>query len=103
MPFTFRDNIIAGGNYFWVGYRGIHPNYKFSNSLISGNAFYMGFNEKEIMPDVLNKPVEKGIRKSGKVLFNEVKTNGIPKDYLNLSSSSAGKDIDAGIFDNVKK
>jgi hypothetical protein len=100
MPFTFSDNIIAGGNYFWVGYRGIHSNYKFSNSLITGNASYMGFNEEEIMPDRLNKPVEKGIRKSGRVFFNEVNTKEIPKDYLNLSSSSAGSDIDAGIFKN---
>jgi hypothetical protein len=80
MPFTFSDNIIAGGNYFWVGYRGTHPNYKFNNSLISGNAFYMGFNEEEIMPDLLNKPIEKGIRKFGKVLFNEVK----PREYQRI-------------------
>jgi hypothetical protein len=102
-PFTFNDNIIADGNYFWVGYRGIHPNYKFSNSLISGNVCYMGFNEKEIMPDLLNKPIEKGVRKSGQVLLNEVRTKGIPKDYLNLSPSSAGWGIDAGIFDHAKK
>jgi hypothetical protein len=103
MPFTFHDNIVARGNYFFVGYRGIHPNYRFSNSVISGNAHYMGFNEDEIMPDTLNKPVGKNINKSGKVVLNEIKTKGIPKDYLNLSASSAGRDIDAGIFDHAKK
>lgn len=101
-PFTFHDNIVADGNYFWVGYRGVHPNYQFSNSVIAGNASYMGFNEDEIIPDRLNKPVEKGIRKSGTVLLNEVTAKGIPGDYLNLSPASAGKDIDAGIFLNSK-
>jgi hypothetical protein len=100
MPFTFSNNIIADCNYFWVGYRGVHTNYKFTNSLIAGNTFYLGFNEEEIMPDLLNKPIEKGVRKSGKVFFNEVNTKEIPKDYLNLSSSSAGSNIDAGIFKN---
>ena len=27
MPFTFHDNIIANGNYVWIGYKGVHPNY----------------------------------------------------------------------------
>ncbi|WPU91889.1 hypothetical protein SNE25_21465 [Mucilaginibacter sabulilitoris] len=98
MPFTFTDNIIADGNYFWVGYRGIHRNYKFSHSLISGNVAYMGFNEEEIVPDLLNKPIEKQVRKSGKVILNEITIKGQPKDYLNLSPTSAGRDIDAGIF-----
>jgi hypothetical protein len=102
MPFIFSDNIVAAGNYFWVGYRGVHTNYKFNHSLISENAFYMGFNEEEITPDLLNRPFEKNVRKSGEVLLNEVQTKGIPKDYLNIAPSSAGKDIDAGIFEDVR-
>jgi hypothetical protein len=102
MTFTFSNNIVTESNYFWVGYRGVHPNYKFSNSLISGNTFYMGFNEAEIEPDLLNKPIERGIQKSGKVQLIEVKTKGIPQEYLNLSPSSAGRNLDAGIKLNME-
>ena len=62
----------------------------------------MGFNEEEIIPDLLNKPIERGVSKSGKVLLNEVNIKGIPKDYLNLTTSSAGRNIHAGIFENLK-
>ena len=98
MPFTFSDNIVTNCNYFWIGYRGAHANYKFANSLISENAFYLGFNEEDVKPDRLNKPIEQNIQKVGKVALSEVQTRGIPKDYLNLSSSSPGANIDAGIF-----
>jgi hypothetical protein len=98
MPFTFSDNIVADGNYFFVGYRSKHTNYKFSNSLIAGNKAYMGFNEEEVMPDQLNKPVEDHVLKSGKVDLVQITLKGIPANYLNLSPSSAGADIDAGIF-----
>ncbi|WPU97790.1 hypothetical protein SNE26_17320 [Mucilaginibacter sp. cycad4] len=98
MPFTFSDNIVTNCNYFWIGYRGAHANYKFANSLISQNAFYLGFNEEEVKPDLLNKPIEQNIQKFGKVTLSEVKTKEIPKDYLNLLSSSPGAGIDAGIF-----
>jgi len=98
LPFTFRDNIISNSNYFFVGYKGVHTNYVFNNSLIANNTHYMAFNGDSISPDTLNRPIEKNIRKSGTVTLNEVTANGIPKNYLNLSDSSAGKDISAGIF-----
>ncbi|HVW15015.1 MAG TPA: hypothetical protein VHB54_14365 [Mucilaginibacter sp.] len=98
VPFTFSDNVITGCNYFWVGYRGKHPNYKFTNSQISGNAHYMGFNEQEILPDTINKPMEERVRKSGKVSLVEADLKGLPLNYLNLAASSAGSDIEAGLF-----
>ena len=98
LPFTFRDNIISNNNYFFVGYKGVHTNYVFNNSLIANNTHYMAFNGDSISPDTLNKPAENNIRKSGTVTLNEVTANGIPKNYLNLSASSTGKDIPAGIF-----
>lgn len=97
-PLTFRDNIISNSNYFFVGYEGVHTNYVFANSLIVNNAHYMGFNGNSIRPDTLNKPTENDIRKFGTVILNEITANGVPNNYLNLSASSAGNDIPAGIF-----
>lgn len=102
LPFTFHDNIVANGNYFWVGAKGIHKNYLFSNSVISGNTNYLGVNGDTIAPDQINKPTERNIDKSGKVVLSEITAGGVPHDYLNLSGSSAGKQIDAGIFINKK-
>jgi len=100
LPFTFRDNVISNNNYFFVGYKGVHTNYVFSNSLISNNSHYMGFNGDNISPDNINKPTEQNIIKSGTVILDEVTANGVPKNYLNLSVSSASNDIPAGIFKN---
>ncbi|HEY2648589.1 MAG TPA: hypothetical protein VGI38_05330 [Puia sp.] len=103
VPFTFRDNIVAACNYFFVGYRGIHDNYSFSNSLITDNRYYMGFNGEQIKPDMENKPKEDHIVKSGTVFLNEVTLSGTPSDYLQPSPVSAGRDIDAGIFKKLFK
>lgn len=97
LPFTFRDNVVSNSNYFFVGYKGIHTNYVFSNSLISNNSHYMGFNGDNISPDNVNKPTEQNVIKSGTVILNEVTANGVPKNYLNLPVPSAGN-IQAGIF-----
>lgn len=102
LPFTFHNNIVANGNYFWVGAKGIHKNYLFSNSVISGNANHLGINGDTIASDQVNKPTEKNIDKSGKVFLSEITAEGVPRDYLNLSGSSAGGQIDAGIFINKK-
>ena len=48
-----------------------------------------------------NKHKEIKIRKSGNILLSEVKTEGLPKDYLNLSPQSDGNDLNAGIFKHV--
>lgn len=98
LPFTFQNNIIANSNYAIVGYKGTHRNYVFSNSLFVDNKYYLGFNGDTVEPDIVNKPTENNIQKTGKVILNEVIAEGIPKNHLNLSSASAGKDIDAGIF-----
>lgn len=103
LPFTFHDNIVANGNYFWVGAKGVHKNYLFSNSVISGNANYLGINGDTIAPDQVNKPTEKNIDKLGKVFLSEITAEGVPRDYLNLSGNSAGRQIDAGIFINKKR
>ena len=100
-PFTFSNNIIANGNYFWVSEKDHIHHYIFSNSLISNNHYYMGLNGMEVEgPDVKNTPIEVNISKTGDVLLSEVTAKGAPHNYLNLSPQSAGNELNAGIFKN---
>ncbi|SHM04320.1 right-handed parallel beta-helix repeat-containing protein [Mucilaginibacter sp. OK098] len=100
-PFTFSNNIIANGNYFWVSDKEHTHHYTFSNSLITNNKYFMGLNGMEIEgPDIKNTPIEVNISKTGNVLLNEVTAKGIPHNYLNLSPESAGNELHAGIFKN---
>jgi len=103
LPFTFSDNIVTNGNYFFVGYKGVHPTYTFRHSLISGNAHYLGFNGDSLQVDRQNRPRELDIRKTGRVLLSEITAMGVPGDYLNLAPGSAGRDLDAGIFLRVSR
>jgi hypothetical protein len=102
-PFVFRDNVVTGCNYFWVRPENTFPEYTFSHSLITDNGNYMGmYTPKGLVPATKNNHTETDIRKTGKVLLSEVKTSGLPKDYLNLLPESDGKDIPAGIFKKTK-
>jgi hypothetical protein len=101
--FLFSNNIVSHCNYFWVRPEHTAPKYVFSNSLITENDQYLGFySNKGLIPATKNEQVEKNVRKTGKLLLSEVKTEGLPKDYLNLAPESDGKEIGAGIFKNVK-
>ncbi len=100
LPFTFHDNIIANGSYVFISDKGEHHYYNFSNSVIAGNTYYLGFNGDTLLPDNVNKPTEKNIQKNGSVVLNEVTADGVPNDYLHVSKKSLGSDIDAGIFIN---
>jgi len=103
-PFIFRNNIVTHCSYFWLRPEDTQPAYAFSNSLIVDNDHYMGFYTSHGPVEALkNSHTETAIQKSGKVILNEVKTQGMPNDYLNLTSESAGKDISAGIFKKPKK
>jgi hypothetical protein len=103
IPFIFHDNIVVNGNYFWVGDKGVHKNYTFSNSIIANNHHYIGINGDTIEgEDSLSKPTEKNIYKSAKVMLSEITANEYPKDYLNVLSVQQGIDIKAGIFINRK-
>lgn len=64
----------------------------------------MGYISNELIPATTNNLIEKNIRKTGKVLLVEIKTEKQqPHNYLNLAPGSAGSDIPAGIFKNDKK
>jgi hypothetical protein len=102
--FLFRNNIVTNCAYFWLRPENTAPKYTFSTSVITGNAHYMGFYGPKgpVEANEANQ-VEQGIRKSGTVLLSEVKTNGLPTDYLNLLPQSDGYDVKAGIFKTPKK
>ena len=100
--FTFRNNIVSHCNFFWVRPENTQPAYKFTNSLITENAEFMGYyGSKGLVPADKNSHFETSVKKTGKVLLSEVKTEGLPKDYLNLIEGSDGKEISAGIFKQI--
>jgi hypothetical protein len=103
-PFVFRDNIITGCNYVWVRPENTQPEYVFAHSLFTNNTHYLGYHEHDKLHPVATEHLtESDVRKSGNVLLVEVRTEGLPHDYLNLSPESDGQDIGAGIFQRVKK
>jgi len=103
-PFIFRNNIITHCEYFWLRPDNTAPAYVFANSFIVNNEHYMGFYTSNGPVDAVNNGhMETNIRKTGKIILSEVKTKGMPADYLNLTSESDGKDIEAGIFKKSKK
>ncbi len=64
----------------------------------------MGYYAKDgSIPAEKNEHIENQIQKTGKLILSEVKTNGLPKDYLNPTKESAGEELGAGIFINPKK
>jgi len=47
--------------------------------------------------------IAKNVRRAGKVLLTEINKDTIPRNYLNLTESAAGRDIPAGIFRVIKR
>jgi hypothetical protein len=103
-PFTFRNNIITNCSFFWVRPENTQPAYTFSNSLITNNSGYMGFiTNHGLVPATKSNLTEKGIRKRGKISLVQIETDKEqPRNYLNLSPASDGRDLRAGIFKNER-
>ncbi|MVM30872.1 hypothetical protein GO755_12590 [Spirosoma sp. HMF4905] len=102
--FVFRNNIVTNCAYFWLRPENTTPGYTFATSVITGNAHYMGFfGSKGAVEASETNQIEHGVRKSGTILLSEVKTNGLPTDYLNLLPQSDGYDLKAGIFKTPKQ
>ena len=100
-PFVFHDNIVADCNYFWGNvHAGDHPDFLFSNSLITGNEHYLGGTDSVgLVPfDGDDHHRETGIRRSGTVLLKEITHKTVPRDYLHVAANSDGKDIPAGVL-----
>jgi hypothetical protein len=102
VPFRFENNIVYGCNYFWLEIKPANLGlYTFRNSLISGNEHILAGqdNNGNLIPFTGKETYRAdGVRTSGVVLLSDVKTDGLPKDYLNLLPASAGYDLHAGIF-----
>ncbi|GAB4011774.1 hypothetical protein GCM10028808_26160 [Spirosoma migulaei] len=102
--FLFRNNVVTNCEYVWLRAPDTTPKYTFSNSVIAGNAHYMGFyGSKGAIEANETNQIEQGVKKTGTILLSEVKTNGLPPDYLNLLPQSAGYDLKAGIFKTRKQ
>jgi hypothetical protein len=105
-PFIFRDNIVTRCNYFWGGSEDHdHGYYTFNHSLICDNDHYVGIWTANGGVEPIKRDEtyhETNIRKSGTVKLVEVKTEGLPKRYLNLAPDSDGLDTEAGIFKSVQ-
>ncbi|WP_159466720.1 hypothetical protein [Dyadobacter sp. 3J3] len=102
--FVFKNNIVSNCTYFWLRAENTFPKYTLNNSLITNNDGFMGYYAKNgAIPADKNEHTENQIQKSGKLILSEVKTNGLPKDYLNPTKESAGKELGAGIFINPKQ
>ncbi len=96
---TFRNNIISHCNFFWNRPENTFPTYTFSNSIITDVTSYMGFyTPRGLEPAEKNSHMEKDIKRTGKLVFSEVKTQGLPKDYLHLTAQSDGAALKAGVF-----
>jgi hypothetical protein len=102
--FTFDHNVVAQCDYFWVISDKALPKLTFKNSLLTGIGHYIGINtDKGLVEAKETTHTEQGIRKSGTVLLSEVKTHGLPSDYLNLLPQSAGYELQASIFKTTKR
>jgi hypothetical protein len=105
-PFIFKDNIVSHCSYFWAASSGHDLSYyTFDHSLICENDNYVGMQNGQgaVMPLPSKENFkETGVRKSGRIKLVEVKTEGLPPGYLNLSKESDGLDIGAGIFKIMK-
>jgi hypothetical protein len=101
-PFVFKNNVITHCNYFWLRQKSTQPAYTFANSIITGNDHYLGFFGNVPEPATGDSVNEIHLQKTGKLLFSEVKTEGLPVDYLNLIAGSDGLELDAGIFKKPK-
>lgn len=99
--FVFKNNVVTGGNYFWIKGKKSSINYEINDCVIADNLHYYGAwsNEKnEIVECDKHNLSEKNIVKSGKIQLVERKTYWFPHNNLNLTSNSTGLDLNAGIF-----
>ena len=98
-PFVFENNIVANSEYLWLRAEKTYPKYHFKNCLFSGMQHEMGYyGQNGAAPTDRNAHSEEHVARTGKLLLSEVATNGLPKDYLNPLTQSAGKELNAGIF-----
>lgn len=101
-PFNFSNNIVSHCRFLWAASKGRdHSYYRFDHSLICENENYIGMQDGNggVMPLPARETcTEKDIRRTGTVKLVEVKVDGYPPEWLNLTKDSDGNDLGAGIF-----
>ncbi len=101
--FTFRNNIVAHCNYFWIRREDTYPKYTFHNSIITSNKYFMGmYTSNGLVEATKNEHTEVAVRRQGHILLSEAETKGLPNDYLNPLPQSDGRELNAGIFKKAK-
>lgn len=97
--FQFSHNLVTDCEYVWLRPENTSPAYTFKQSVMAGNKHYMGFfGSKGAVEAADPNLVEQSVAKSGTIRLNEVKTRGVPIDYLNPLPESEGYSLKAGIF-----
>jgi hypothetical protein len=100
--FIFKDNIVTNCYYIMVyPVEKGQPDFTFSDSYFINNKNYVG-NYPKAQDRFFAEPnkhiKEVNIKRMGKISFVAVADDGITKDNLNLTETSAGKSTGAGIF-----
>ncbi|WOK07552.1 right-handed parallel beta-helix repeat-containing protein [Imperialibacter roseus] len=103
--FTFKNNVIAGGNYVWVRPGDSSPAYKFTDCVMVDNQHYMGYYGSNGLVETTNNKnfVETNVVKKGKVELVTRKEPAYPTNYLHLTPGSVGYELNAGIFKSPKQ
>nr|WP_295925534.1 hypothetical protein [uncultured Dyadobacter sp.] len=97
--FVFENNIVSNSSYLWLRPEKTYPKYHFKNCLFTAMQHEMGYYTKDgAVPSDRNAHTEDQVIRSGQLLLSEVKVNGLPQDYLNPLPTSAGRNLNAGIF-----
>jgi len=100
--FTFKNNIVTNCNYVMVyPVEKGQPDFTFSDSYFTNDKNYLG-NYPKAQDRFFAEPNkhinEVNIKRTGKITLVAVEDDGITKDNLNLTATSAGKSTGAGIF-----
>ena len=100
--FTFKYNIVTNCYYTMVyPVEKGQPDFTFSDSYFVNNKNYLG-NYPKAQDRFFTEPnkhiKEVNIKRTGKINFVEVEDDGITKDNLNLTATSAARSTRAGIF-----
>ena len=100
--FEFRNNVVTGGEYFWMRKEGDKMKYRLEDCVITGNKYYSGYGIATGATGQTGMEVsfsEKGVVKDGAVVLVKDKQSDW---YLHVAKGSAGSELDAGLFSSRK-
>lgn len=99
----FRNNVVSGGEYFWMRKEGDKMKYLLEDCMVAGNKYYSGYGVASGAKGQTGSEVsfiENGVVKTGNVVL---KKNKLSDRYLHVPTGSAGSELSAGLFFTPKK